>query len=55
MFQNATGISNYVQTFDFRSMRKIEDQQAIVVSIENASAAEGAQYVMKFRMLFKLH
>ncbi len=41
--------------FDSRAQRKVEDGQAIVVSLENASAAHGAQYIVKFRMLLKLH
>ncbi len=41
--------------FDSKAMRKVEDGQAIAIVIENASAADGCQYILKFRMLVKLH
>ena len=40
--------------FDSKAQRKIEDE-AIVVTMENASSTHGIGYVLKFRMLFKLH
>ncbi len=42
-------------SFDSKSMRKVESGEAIVVTLENASSVFGLVYVLKFRMLFKLH
>jgi len=44
----------YVQPFDSKAMRKVEDGQAIVQVVENASASHGVQFILKFRMLIKL-
>ncbi len=42
-------------TFDSKAMRKIDDGQAIVIMMENASAAHQCEFVLKFRILFKKH
>ncbi len=54
---DATGImkGGNVFEFDSRAQRKVQDGDAIIVALENASAAHGGQYIVKFRMLFKLH
>ncbi len=45
----------YAQEFDSKAQRKVEGGNAIVVVLENASAAHGAEFIIKFRMLFKVH
>ena len=48
--------SGQIFPFDSKAMRKVEDGQDIVVTLENAAAAGiGLLYVVKFRMLLKLH
>ena len=42
-------------SFDSKAMRKVSEGQAIVVVVENASAAGGVEYMLKYRMLFKAH
>ncbi len=46
-----------VQAFAFesRAMRKVEDGFDIVSVFENASAVDGIGYLLKYRMLIKLH
>ncbi len=53
----ATGQGVVWQRYDFESkaMRKFEDGEAIVVTLENALAAFGLEYLLKFRLLLKLH
>ena len=41
--------------FDSKAQRKITPDDAIVVTLENASALAGVNYILKFRMLLKLH
>ncbi len=41
--------------FDSRAQRKVEDGQAIVFVVENASSGFGIEYWLKFRMLIKVH
>ena len=42
--------------FDSKAMRKIQNGDAIVVMMENgALAGIGAQFILQFRLLFKLH
>ncbi len=41
--------------FDSKAMRTVEDGEAIVVMLENLSGTAGIQYVIAFRMLYKLH
>ena len=41
--------------FDSKAMRKIVDGDSIVIMLENASATAGVSYLVKFRILFKLH
>ncbi len=40
--------------FDSKAQRKVEPEQSIVVTVENADATFGLQYILKFRMLIKL-
>ena len=44
----------YMFDFDSRAQRKVQDGEDIAVVISNASAADGARYIIKFRMLIKL-
>ncbi len=58
VFGSAVGLNaNMWQhyAFDSKAQRKVQSGNAVVVMIENASAAFGAEYVLKFRMLFKTH
>ena len=41
--------------FDSKAMRKLEDGDSIVIMMENSDGAGGADYVLKFRILFKVH
>ncbi len=41
--------------FDSKAMRKVDDGDTAVVTLENASASDGMLYIVKFRMLVKLH
>jgi len=41
--------------FDSKAMRKVNDGRSVIVTLENASAADGLLFVIKFRMLVKLH
>ena len=57
-FLDATGMNfNRFAQFELESkaMRKVDDGKAVVVVLENASAAHGMVYLMEFRMLVKLH
>ena len=40
--------------FDSRAQRRVQDGENLAVVIANASAVDGAQYVLNFRMLVKL-
>ncbi len=40
---------------DSKAMRKVNDGTSVVAVVENASASAGLTYVLKFRMLVKLH
>ncbi len=58
--QDATGVQIDDQRFtrydfDSKAQRKVTSDDAIVVTLENASASHGVVYVLKFRMLVKLH
>ena len=41
--------------FDSKAQRKVSESEDLAVVIANASAADGAVVVLKFRMLVKLH
>ena len=41
--------------FDSKAMRKIEDGDSIVIVLENGDSAGTMHYILKFRILFKLH
>jgi len=45
----------HTQRFDSKAMRKVEDGESINVVMENAHGTHGVQYILKFRMLIKLH
>ncbi len=44
-----------VYPFDSKAQRRVESGQAVVFTVENASAGAGLFYTWKFRMLIKLH
>ena len=57
MIQSAAGMaapgwSTYM--FDSKAQRKVSPDDAIVITVENASASHGLFYILKFRMLVKL-
>ncbi len=55
---DGTGFTpGYMERYDFdsKAMRKVDDGDTAVVVMENASAADGCVYIIKFRMLVKLH
>ena len=53
---SAAGIQLWpVHRFDSKAQRKVTPDDAIVVTLENANATDGLQYILKFRMLVKLH
>ena len=52
-FQGGSTLTRY--SFDSKAMRKVEDGDAIVVVIANSASAGGIDFVLNFRMLFKLH
>jgi len=41
--------------FDSKAMRKVQDGDSVAVVMENANASFGCTFILKFRMLFKLH
>jgi len=41
--------------FDVKAQRKVEPGDTVIVVLENAHAANGAEYVIKFRQLYLLH
>ena len=56
-FADATGfIQKFRQIeFDSKAMRKVNDGLSVIVALENSSSAHGANYLLEFRMLVKLH
>ncbi len=57
-FVSAVGTEfNYMARHDFdsKAMRKVDDGDTNCVVLENASAGDGLVYILKFRMLVKLH
>ena len=42
-------------SFDSRAMRKVQEGEDIAVVLANASSTSGALYILKFRLLVKLH
>ncbi len=54
---NAAGVTANPSTvyFDSRGQRKVEQGMDVVSVFENASSTSGLLYVVKFRMLVKLH
>jgi len=51
-FGGSEGMARY--DFDSKAMRKIQEGERVVVVMENGASAGGIDYVLKFRMLFKL-
>ncbi len=49
------GAEGLVKSFDSKAMRKVNIDQDIAVVIETASISLGAQVMVSFRMLVKLH
>ncbi len=46
----------YARTeFDSKAMRKVNNDEDVVVVVENGSDSDGLIYLLKFRMLIKLH
>ena len=41
--------------FDSKAMRKVDDGDNVAVVLENSSGADGVRFILKFRMLVKLH
>ena len=48
-------INGWEFDFDSKAMRKVNGDQDIAVVIENASAGFAANFILRFRMLVKLH
>ncbi len=55
LFLTSGAQSGNVFEFDSRAMRKVEDGMDVVSLFENANATHGIQYIVKYRMLIKLH
>jgi len=58
IFKTGVGIDTTPWTqipFDSKAMRKVDDNSTAVVMIENASATDGLQFIITFRMLVMLH
>ena len=56
LFGSETGFTSPSMSrydFDSKAMRKINGEQTIVAVVENASASDGMQFLLKFRMLIK--
>jgi len=53
----AASFANISKTFAFdsKAMRKVSEDQTIVVSVANSSATAGLQYILQFRMLLKVN
>ena len=54
-FATGQGVTWQRYSFDSKAMRKFGPNEAIVVVIANAHATMGLEFILKFRMLFKLH
>jgi len=52
-----TGGNIFGMNFDFdsKAMRKVQEGEDIAVMVENASALHGLSFIIKFRLLVKLH
>ena len=50
------GVSNvwHRYEFDSKAQRKVDSDDALVVTLENASASHGVRHILKFRILVKL-
>jgi len=54
-FATGQGVTWQRYAFDSKAMRKIQDGDAIVIMVENAHSTMGMEFIVKFRILFKLH
>jgi hypothetical protein len=54
-FATGQGVVWQHYAFDSKAMRKLGDGETIVAMLENAHATFGLEYILKFRMLIKLH
>ena len=57
VFASAVGLNAdmwFRYDFDSKAQRKVMDGTSIIVTLENASAADGLEYVIKFRQLHLL-
>ncbi len=54
MATSLQGQEGRVYEFDYKSMRKVEDNESIVMLVENELAG-GMIVTFNFRMLFKMH
>ena len=52
-FQGADSWGTYM--FDSKAMRKVQEGEDVAVVVENAGSAGGIQFLLKFRLLIKLH
>ena len=58
IFGDATGFQSAAQTtkyFDSKAMRKVSEDQDVVVVLESPGISLGADVITQFRMLLKLH
>ncbi len=54
-FATGQGVTWQRYAFDSRAMRKLADGDALVMVVENAAQLHGLEFILKFRVLFKLH
>jgi len=54
-FATGQGVVWTRYSFDSKAMRKFEEGQGLVVVLENAHATFGMEYIIKYRILAKLH
>jgi len=54
-FATGQGVTWQRYAFDSKAQRKLQEGDGIVVVLENAHATSGLEYIIKFRMLIKLH
>ncbi len=52
---NPVGRQIFTYAFDSKAMRKVEDNQDVVLVIENADGSFGCSFQIMWRMLLKLH
>ena len=54
---SAAGVAVIAATFEFdsKAMRKISEDETLVVVVANSNAAHGLEYLLQFRMLLKVN